>query len=124
MPLFSYFLTAGSLLAGLMYYASSVMAPTVPIHVSQISGLPPPFKAAPYNPPPPVAAALAPKVVPVRADTAAAAPQQTELPKPVRKAKAAAAVRPSHKTAGAVRPSANHVRYADYPPRVQQGFFW
>lgn len=46
MPVFTYFSTVGSLLIGLLYYANSVMEP-VPqsFPISQITGLPKPFKA-------------------------------------------------------------------------------
>ena len=96
MPIFSYFLIAGSALAGLVFYADRVIAPSpLPFSVSQQIGLPEPYKA-------PV------EVVEVTHPAVIAA--TVEPPTEIKKSRVA--VRPKCKAARVVRRSVPQERYA------------
>jgi hypothetical protein len=112
-PVFKYFLTVGSLLVGLLYYASSVIEPaSLPFHVAQTSGLPQPYKAAAVEPSrPSMAVAEVPK-----AQTVAA---KVELVTPA-KNRRSAGKRQSPQT---VRARAEQERYAGYPQN-DAGSIW
>jgi hypothetical protein len=112
-PVLKYFLTVGSLLVGLLYYASSVIEPTsLPFHIAQTSGLPQPYKAPAVEPPrPSVAVAEMPK-----AQTVAA---KVELVAPVKNRKAAN----KRQSPQAVRARPEQERYAGYPPN-DAGSIW
>ncbi len=107
MPVFKYFLTVGSLLFGLLYYASSVIEPaSLPFAVTQTSGLPKPYKAPAIEPPKPsVAVAEPPKPEIVAA--------KAESPAPAKNRKAAYKRKP-----GQVQE-----RYARYLPS-EAGSLW
>lgn len=106
MPVFKYFLSVGSLLCGLLYYASTVIEPaSLPFHVAQTSGLPKPYKAPAVEPPKPsvaVAEPLKPAVVAAKIEPPAAAKNQRAVPK--------------RKPAQVARPGQGRERYAGYPP--------
>ena len=105
MPVFKYFLTVGSLLFGLLYYASSVIAPaSLPFLVAQTSGLPQPYKAPVVEPPrPSVAVVEVPKAQPVAV--------KVESPTPPKNRKAAN----KRQSPQAVRGRPGQERYAGYP---------
>lgn len=105
MPVFKYFLSVGSLLCGLLYYASSVIEPaSLPFHVAQTSGLPKPYKAPAVEPPKPsLAVAAPPKPAIVAAKIEPPAPANR---KAVHK----------RKPAQVARPGQGRERYAGYPP--------
>ena len=108
MPLITYFLTVGSLLLGLLYYVTDVVAPAPqPFPVTQAAGLPPPFKAAPLQ----VAEPIAEPAV-VAAKVAVAQPA-AHPPKAARK----------HKSTATAVHAPKQLRYADYPPYVN-GNVW
>lgn len=110
MPVFKYFLSVGSLLCGLLYYASTVIEPSsLPFHVAQTSGLPKPFKAPAAEPPKPsVAEAPKPELVTVKESSA-----------PAKNRKAGQ----KRKPAQVVRPVQGRERYAG-SPRDDLGSIW
>jgi hypothetical protein len=112
-PVFKYFLTVGSLLVGLLYYASSVIEPaSLPFHVAQTSGLPQPYKAPAVEPPrPSVAVAEVPK-----AQTVAV---KVEPVTPAKNRKAAN----KRQSPQAVRARPGQERYAGYPSN-EAGSIW
>jgi hypothetical protein len=50
MPILSYFLVIGTALVGLLFLVSHEIEPSRPLGVSQMVGVPPPFKAPPEEP--------------------------------------------------------------------------
>jgi hypothetical protein len=51
MPILSYFLVIGTALVGLLFLVSHEIEPSgLPLGVSQMVGVPPPFKASPEEP--------------------------------------------------------------------------
>jgi hypothetical protein len=112
-PVFKYFLTVGSLLCGLLYYASTVIEPaSLPFNVAQTSGLPKPFKAPVAEPPnPSVAAAEAPKpsLVAAKIEPSTQAKNRKAMHK--------------HKPTQIARPAQAQERYAGYPPNAV-GSIW
>jgi hypothetical protein len=105
-PVLQYFLVVGSVLTGLILYANSAMVPNaLPFSVSQMNGLPEPYKA-------PMIVAEVPNPVIV----ATTVEPSVEVKKPVK------AVR-KHKPAQVARQSVPQGRYAAYPPR-EFGSIW
>lgn len=107
MPIISYLLIVGSALAGLLFYADRVIAPSpLPFSVSQQIGLPPPYKAA---------------VVPVEskppAVIAATVEPSTEIKKPH------VAVRNKQKVARVARRSIPQERFAGFAA-PEHGSIW
>jgi len=99
-PVFSYFLIVGSVLTGLLSYASSVMVPEpLPFRVSQTIGLPKPYKAPMIIVESPTPAVIA-----------------TTIEQPVGAKKPVKVVR-RHKPTRVVRQTLPQERYAAYPPR-------
>ena len=108
LPVLQYFLIVGSVLAGLLFYANSVMTPAaLPFSVSQKIGLPEAFK-----PPVVVAEDPTPVVVATSVEVAVAV-EVKKSAKTVRK----------HKATQAVRRSVEQGRYAAYPAR-EPGSIW
>ena len=107
MPVFQYFLVVGSVLTSLIFYANSLMAPTtLPISVSQSTGLPAPYKA-------PVVVAEAPRPVII----ATTVEQRAEVKKPVKAV-------PKHRAAQVVPQPGPQGRYATYTPREHGSIIW
>jgi hypothetical protein len=100
-PVLRYILLVGSVLSGLIFYASSVMIPAPPFSVSQKSGLPEPYKA------PVIATLPTPAVIATTADFPA---QLKKATKAVRK----------HKPIRVVRQTTPREHYAVYPSRESQ----
>jgi hypothetical protein len=105
-PVFSYFFVVGSVLTGLLFYANSVMVPVaLPFSVSQMNGLPRPYKA-------PVIVADVPNPVIV----ATTVEPRAEMKKPVKTVR-------KHKPAQVAGQSVLQGRYAAYPAR-EYGTTW
>jgi hypothetical protein len=107
-PVFQYFLVVGSVLTSLIFYADRLMVPApLPFSVSQINGLPAPYRA-------PVVVAEAPRPV-IIATTAEHTAEIKKLSKAV----------PKHRSAQVVPQPGPQGRYAAYTPTPHEhGSIW
>jgi len=107
MPVFQYMMVVGSVLSSLIFYANSLMAPaTLPFSVSQIIGLPAPYRA-------PVVVAEAPRP----AIIATTVEQRAEVKKPVKAVS-------KHRSPQVVPLPVPQGRYATYTPREHGSIIW